>query len=100
MTCPLAKKALEQQTGADGARNSLHRLQRSLRHIFFGFDINHHVAHLRSGLQILRRDVNALGRENLVKRGQYARTVFMDMQQTAPAVQRQRHFREVNRRER
>ena len=47
MTCPLAKKELEQQTGADGARNSLHRLQRALRDIFFGFDINHHVAHLR-----------------------------------------------------
>ena len=39
-------------------------------------------------MQILRGDVNALLGKNLVKRGQHARTIFMDVHQTTAAVQR------------
>jgi hypothetical protein len=37
-------------------------------------------------LQILRGNVDALLGKDLVERGQYARTVFVDVQQTTTAV--------------
>ena len=39
-------------------------------------------------------------KKDLVDGGQHARTVFVNVQQTTATVQRQRHFREVNGRER
>lgn len=76
------------QTGADSPRDRFHCLQRLLGNIFFRFNINHHVAHLRRRLQILGGNVDALRGEDLVDCGQDARPVLMDMQQTTAAVQR------------
>ena len=60
--------------------------QRFLRHIFIRFNINNHVTYLCGSLQILCGNVDALLGKNLVQRGQYARTVFVNVHQTTTAV--------------
>src|SRR5699024_9464975 len=75
-----------QQTGADSPRNNFHRLQCFLGDVLISFNINNYVAHLSRSLQILRSDVNTLLGKYFVQRSQHARTVFMDVHQSATAM--------------
>src|ERR1039457_7204992 len=62
-----------------------------------GLDIDHHVAYLGIGLQILTRDVDLLFGEYRVDGGQYAGLVTVDVQHAVLArILRQGNFREVD----
>ena len=85
-----------QNPGLEGTLDLFQLFQSQLA--VLGFDIDHHITYLFIGLQVLGGDIDIVVGKRLVDLRQYARLVFMDMQQAAGAgMLRQGDFREINR---